>query len=61
MRRAMTILVAAAALSMAASAAAQPAASCCSSPGLSPQGQEPIFHKEPLVFEFVKLATRSYK
>ncbi len=25
------------------------------------EGQEPIFHKEPLVFEFVKLATRSYK
>ncbi len=24
-------------------------------------GKEPIFHKEPLVFEFVKLATRSYK
>jgi len=23
--------------------------------------QEPIFHKEPLVYEFVKLATRSYK
>ena len=47
MRRAMTILVAAAALSMAASAAAQPAASCCSSPGLSPQGQEPIFQDLP--------------
>jgi succinate dehydrogenase / fumarate reductase flavoprotein subunit len=25
------------------------------------EGREPIFHKEPLVFEFVKLATRSYK
>jgi succinate dehydrogenase flavoprotein subunit len=25
------------------------------------EGQEPIFHKEPLVFEFVKFATRSYK
>ena len=25
------------------------------------EGKEPIFHKEPLVFEFVKLATRSYK
>ncbi len=25
------------------------------------EGQKPIFHKEPLVFEFVKLATRSYK
>jgi succinate dehydrogenase / fumarate reductase flavoprotein subunit len=25
------------------------------------EGQEPIFHQEPLVFEFVKLATRSYK
>jgi succinate dehydrogenase / fumarate reductase flavoprotein subunit len=24
-------------------------------------GKEPIFHKEPLKFEFVKLATRSYK
>jgi succinate dehydrogenase / fumarate reductase flavoprotein subunit len=24
-------------------------------------GKEPIFHKEPLVFEFVKLVTRSYK
>jgi len=25
------------------------------------EGKEPIFNKEPLVFEFVKLATRSYK
>jgi succinate dehydrogenase / fumarate reductase, flavoprotein subunit len=25
------------------------------------EGQDPIFHKEPLAFEFVKLATRSYK
>jgi succinate dehydrogenase / fumarate reductase flavoprotein subunit len=25
------------------------------------EDQEPIFHKEPLEFEFVKLATRSYK
>jgi succinate dehydrogenase / fumarate reductase flavoprotein subunit len=25
------------------------------------EGKDPIFHKEPLVFEFVKLATRSYK
>jgi len=25
------------------------------------EGREPVFHKEPLVFEFVKLATRSYK
>ncbi len=25
------------------------------------EGKEPIFHQEPLVFEFVKLATRSYK
>jgi succinate dehydrogenase / fumarate reductase flavoprotein subunit len=25
------------------------------------EGKEPIFHKEPLAFEFVKLATRSYK
>jgi succinate dehydrogenase / fumarate reductase flavoprotein subunit len=25
------------------------------------EGQEPLFHKEPLVFEFVKLARRSYK
>jgi succinate dehydrogenase / fumarate reductase flavoprotein subunit len=25
------------------------------------EGKEPLFHKEPLVFEFVKLATRSYK
>jgi len=25
------------------------------------EGQEPVFRKEPLVFEFVKLATRSYK
>jgi succinate dehydrogenase / fumarate reductase flavoprotein subunit len=25
------------------------------------EGQEPVFHKEPLNFEFVKLATRSYK
>jgi succinate dehydrogenase / fumarate reductase flavoprotein subunit len=25
------------------------------------EGQEPIFNKEPLNFEFVKLATRSYK
>ncbi len=25
------------------------------------EGKEPIFNKEPLVYEFVKLATRSYK
>jgi succinate dehydrogenase / fumarate reductase flavoprotein subunit len=25
------------------------------------EGKEPLFHKEPLVFEFVQLATRSYK
>jgi len=25
------------------------------------EGQEPLFHKEPLVFEFVQLARRSYK
>jgi succinate dehydrogenase / fumarate reductase flavoprotein subunit len=25
------------------------------------EGRDPIFHKEPLVYEFVKLATRSYK
>jgi len=25
------------------------------------EGKPPIFHKEPLNFEFVKLATRSYK
>ena len=25
------------------------------------EGREPVFHKEPLLFEFVKLATRSYK
>ena len=25
------------------------------------EGQEPLFHQEPLVFEFVKLARRSYK
>jgi succinate dehydrogenase / fumarate reductase flavoprotein subunit len=25
------------------------------------EGQEPLFHREPLVFEFVKLARRSYK
>jgi succinate dehydrogenase / fumarate reductase flavoprotein subunit len=25
------------------------------------EGRDPVFHKEPLLFEFVKLATRSYK
>jgi YtkA-like len=28
-------------------AAAQPAASCCNSPGLTPQGQEPVFQDLP--------------
>ncbi len=28
---------------------------------LTLEGKEPIFNKEPLNFEFVKLATRSYK
>ncbi|HPW19078.1 MAG TPA: FixH family protein [Candidatus Aminicenantes bacterium] len=48
MRRTTTALIAAAALAwLTASAAAQPAASCCNSPGLTPQGQEPVFQDLP--------------
>jgi hypothetical protein len=45
----MTILAAAAALvlTVAPFAAAQPATSCCVSPGLAPQGQEPVFQDLP--------------
>jgi YtkA-like len=49
MKTSLIILVAAAALSMAAApfASAQPAASCCNSPGVTPQGQEPVFQDLP--------------
>ena len=49
MRTSLTILVAAAALVTAAAsfASAQPGSSCCGSPGLSPQGQEPVFQDLP--------------
>ncbi|MBP7707224.1 MAG: FixH family protein [Candidatus Aminicenantes bacterium] len=41
-------LAAAAALALFAGAArAQPAGSCCASPGLTPQGQEPVFQDLP--------------
>ena len=49
MKTSLIILVAAAALLMAAApfASAQPAASCCNSPGVTPQGQEPVFQDLP--------------
>jgi hypothetical protein len=49
MRRTTAILLAAAAaLALFAGAAqAQPAGSCCASPGLTPQGQEPVFQDLP--------------
>jgi hypothetical protein len=48
MRKAMTFLTAAAVLVTAAApfAAAQPSTACCS-PGLTPQGQEPVFQDLP--------------
>jgi hypothetical protein len=49
MRQTIGTLVAAvaASLCLAALAAAQPATSCCNSPGLAPQGQEPVFQDLP--------------
>ena len=49
MKTSLTILVAAAVIVTAAApfASAQPGSSCCSSPGLSPQGQEPVFQDLP--------------
>ena len=47
-RTTVLLLAAAAALAFLAGAAqAQPAGSCCNSPGLTPQGQEPMFQDLP--------------
>lgn len=47
-RTTVLILAASAALAILAGAAqAQPAGSCCNSPGLAPQGQEPVFQDLP--------------
>lgn len=47
-RTTVLLLAAAAALAFLAGAAqAQPAGSCCNSPGLTPQGQEPVFQDLP--------------
>jgi hypothetical protein len=49
MKTSLIILAAAAAIATAAApfASAQPAASCCNSPGVTPQGQEPVFQDLP--------------
>ena len=49
MKTHLAILVAAAAILAAAAtfASAQPASSCCGSPGVTPQGQEPVFQDLP--------------
>jgi hypothetical protein len=49
MRNALIILIAATALATAAApfASAKPASSCCGSPGVTPQGQEPVFQDLP--------------
>jgi hypothetical protein len=49
MNKATTALITVLALATAATGLsyAQPAASCCNSPGLTPQGQEPVFQELP--------------